>query len=81
MKKKDHELEEEDFEYNGLIAGSSSDDYGEESDDPEEQDRIQEMRRKLLTGLTSDKGNKLERLGNSKSNQMIDPEDDDDQSR
>lgn len=48
---------EEEEAYKDLIAGSSSDEYGDESneDEPERsKSHIEEMRQKLLGGLTGD---------------------------
>ena len=56
MKKKDHELEEDDLAYDGLIAGSGSEDDDKQSDDADEDARIQDMRQKLLTGLSGGSG-------------------------
>ena len=65
MKKRKNEdnLSEEEAAYKGLIAGSSSEEDSEELGDNEgeNQERIDEMRRKLLGGLTEDnqKGKKI----------------------
>ena len=93
LKRKDHDLDlsaEEDA-YKGLVGGSSSDEANaslSENEDDEvgdqnqdlankKQQRIEEMRRRLLGGLTEDKSSSKRAY---KNNEFKEPKDFDDQS-